>query len=170
MVNSTLTTKTAAPGSAPVAEDRRRSDARSSQTSPQASQQSLPQSSTQSSQRSLTDPATKGITQHLPITSFIWGAGIECSFLPHLNVDQFQWTQHNRYWRDDFKLASNELGINHLRYAFPWHELEPTRGQYNWKIADERIEEAQKLGLNLMVDVMHFGTPLWLKQAVGDPE
>src|SRR5438105_13896995 len=99
----------------------------------------------------------------LPFTQFVWGAGIECSFLPHLNVDQFQWTQHNRYWRDDFKLAKNDLGINHLRYAFPWHELEPTRGQYNWKLADERIEEAQKLGLNLMVDVMPFCTPLWLK-------
>jgi len=39
----------------------------------------------------------------LPFQQFIWGAGIECSFLPHLNVDQFQWTQHNRYWRDDFQ-------------------------------------------------------------------
>src|SRR5437879_8144374 len=97
----------------------------------------------------------------LPFKQFVWGAGVECSFLPHLNVDQFQWTQHNRYWRDDFKLARSELGINHLRYAFPWHELEPTRGQYNWKMADERIEEAQKLGINLVLDVMHLGTPLW---------
>jgi len=37
-------------------------------------------------------------------------------------------------------------------------------------MADERVEFAQKLGLNLMLDVMHFGTPTWLKQAVGDPE
>src|SRR5260221_6167946 len=150
MVNSTLTTKTAAPGSAPVAEDRRRSDARSSQTSPQASQQSLPQSSTQSSQRSLTDPATKGITQHLPITSFVWGAGVECSFLPHLNVDQFQWTQHNRFWRDDLRRAREELGITHLRYALPWNTLEPRRGEFDWSMSDERIAEIRKLGLTLL--------------------
>ena len=37
---------------------------------------------------------------------FAWGAGIECSFIPHLNVDQFEWTQHNRFWRDDFKLGA----------------------------------------------------------------
>ncbi len=28
----------------------------------------------------------------------------------------------------------------------------------------------KNLGLEPMIDVMHFGTPLWLKQAVGDPE
>src|SRR5689334_1284452 len=89
----------------------------------------------------------------LPIQQFIWGAGIECSFLPHLNVDQFQWTQHNRVWRDDFKLARDQLGVNHLRYALPWHVLEPERRRFDWSMADERIAEAQKLGLNLMLDV-----------------
>ena len=28
-------------------------------------------------------------------TKFVWGAGIECSFIPHLGVDQFEWTQHD---------------------------------------------------------------------------
>lgn len=118
------------------------------------------------------DPAVQrdGSVNSLPFQQFVWGAGIECSFLPHLNVDQFQWTQHNRYWRDDFKLARNELGINHLRYALPWHVLERERGRFDWTMADERIAEADKLNLNLMLDVMHFGTPTWLKQAVGDPE
>src|SRR5436309_4539463 len=106
----------------------------------------------------------------LPFTEFVWGAGIECSFLPHINVDQFQWTQHDRFWRDDFRLAREELGVTHLRYTFPWHKLEPTRGQFDWSLADQRTEEAQKLGINFMLDVMHFGTRLWLKQAVGDPE
>lgn len=104
------------------------------------------------------------------MTGFIWGAGIECSFLPHLNVDQFNWTQHDRFWREDFIRAKNELGISHLRYAFPWHVLEPTRGIFDWSCSDQRIAELEKLGINLILDVMHFGTPLWLKQAVGDPE
>src|SRR3954447_10855538 len=42
-------------------------------------------------------------SRSLPFEQFVWGAGIECSFLPHLNVDQFEWTQHDRYWKDDFK-------------------------------------------------------------------
>ncbi len=53
----------------------------------------------------------------LPFDSFVWGAGIECSFIPHLNVDQFQWTQHERFWREDLARARDELGITHLRYA-----------------------------------------------------
>jgi glycosyltransferase involved in cell wall biosynthesis len=37
-------------------------------------------------------------------------------------------------------------------------------------MADERIEYCHSLGLDLFMDVMHFGTPTWLKQAAGDPE
>src|SRR3954468_2111827 len=107
---------------------------------------------------------------NLPFTKFVWGSGLECSFIPHLNVDQFDWTQHNRFWREDFKLAKEQLGINTLRYALPWHKIEPERGKFDWSIADERVEAASKMGLDLYMDVMHFGTPLWLKQAAGDPE
>ena len=106
----------------------------------------------------------------LPFTDFVWGSGVECSFLPHINVDQYKWTQHDRFWKEDLRRAREELGISHLRYAFPWHELEPKRGTFNWDYSDQRIDECEKLGINLMLDVMHFGTPLWLKQAVGDPE
>ncbi|MDB5355181.1 MAG: glycosyl transferase group 1 [Phycisphaerales bacterium] len=106
----------------------------------------------------------------LPFREFVWGAGVECSFLPHLSVDQFQWTQHNRFWREDLRRAREELGLTHLRYALPWNTLEPRRGEFDWSMSDERIEEIRKLGFTLLLDVMHFGTPLWLKQAVGDPE
>jgi hypothetical protein len=78
-------------------------------------------------QGSLTSSSTSSDVESLPITQFVWGAGIECSFLPHLNVDQFNWTQHDRFWREDLARAKNELGISHLRYAFPWHVLEPQR-------------------------------------------
>ncbi len=108
--------------------------------------------------------------ERLPFTGFVWGSGVECSFLPHLNVDQFQWTQHDRYWREDLRRAREELGISTLRYAFPWHALQPRRGEFLWDYADERIAEFDKLGIALILDVVHFGTPLWLGQAVGDPE
>ena len=102
--------------------------------------------------------------------TFIWGAGIECSFVPHLSIDQFEWTQHDQFWKEDFRRAKEELGISALRYALPWHKIERSPGKFDWSIADERIEGARDQGLELYMDVMHFGTPLWLKQAVGDPE
>ena len=102
-------------------------------------------------------------------TGFIWGVGIESSALPHLDVDQLEWTQHNEHWSEDFRLISEELGVGYLRYAIPWHYLEPRPGEYDWSIADERIGLASQLGIELLMDVMHFGTPTWLPQAVGDP-
>ena len=95
---------------------------------------------------------------------------MECSFLPHMKIDQFQWTQHDKFWKEDLRRAREEAGITNLRYAFPWHVLEPERGKFNWDYSDQRMAEFSKLGINLMLDVMHFGTPTYLKQAVGDPE
>src|SRR5579862_6290706 len=110
--------------------------------------------------------APHGVIERLPFMNFVWGAGIECSFIPHLNVDQFEWTQHNRCWKDDLRLAREELGIKSLRYAFPWHQIQPRRGEFNWDFCDERIAEMKRLGIDPLMDVMHFGTPTWLKQAV----
>jgi beta-glucosidase/6-phospho-beta-glucosidase/beta-galactosidase len=101
---------------------------------------------------------------------FVWGAGIECSFIPHLNIDQFEWTQHDQCWKDDFRRARNELGLSALRYALPWHKIERQPRHYDWSSADERVRFASDIGLQLFVDVMHFGTPQWLRQAAGDPE
>ena len=51
-------------------------------------------------------------------------------------MDQFQWTQHEKFWREDFRRARDETGINHLRYAFPWHVLEPEPGKFDWTYSD----------------------------------
>ena len=119
-----------------------------------------------SSAAAVTDPAVAS----LPVQQFVWGAGMECSFLPHMKVDQFQWTQHDKFWKEDLRRAREEAGITTMRYAFPWHVIEPSPGRFDWSYADERMAEFDKLGIDLMMDVMHFGTPTYLKQAVGDPE
>jgi beta-glucosidase/6-phospho-beta-glucosidase/beta-galactosidase/glycosyltransferase involved in cell wall biosynthesis len=118
------------------------------------------------------DNLSQGALQNANQTrqKFVWGAGIECSFVPHLNIDQFEWTQHDRCWKEDFRRAREELGLTALRYALPWHKVEKEAKQFDWTAADERIAYAADLGLELYLDVMHFGVPLWLRQAVGDPE
>ncbi|MEO5802554.1 MAG: family 1 glycosylhydrolase [Verrucomicrobiota bacterium] len=99
---------------------------------------------------------------------FRWAVGVESSWIPHLAIDQFEWTQHDRFWREDFKRAAEDLGCKWLRYSIPWHIVEPTRGVFDWKWADERFEVARQLGINLIVDLVHFGTPTWLPDAFGD--
>lgn len=101
---------------------------------------------------------------------FRWTVGIESSCIPHLGIDQFQWTQHDKFWKDDFKRAANDLGCKWMRYSLPWHIVEPSRGDFDWTWSDERLDFAKELGINLILDLVHFGTPTWLPEAFGDVE
>ena len=57
-----------------------------------------------------------------------------------------------------------------MRYSLPWHVVEPRAGEFDWSWSDERIGYAKELGLNLILDLVHFGTPTWLPEAFGDVE
>ena len=99
---------------------------------------------------------------------FRWAVGIESSCIPHLSVDQYAWTQHDRFWREDFAKVSGDLGCQWLRYSIHWHLVETAPGSFDWSWSDERIALAEKLGINLILDLAHFGTPAWLPDAFGD--
>ena len=105
-----------------------------------------------------------------PSTPFRWAVGVEGSFIPHLGIDQYEWTQHDRFWREDFRLIGEDLRCRWCRYPVPWHTLEPAPGVYDWTWTDARFDLADELGLRLMVDLAHFGTPTWLPDAFADPE
>jgi len=57
-----------------------------------------------------------------------------------------------------------------MRYSLPWHLVEPSRGEFDWTWGDERVGFAKELGFNLILDLVHFGTPTWLPEAFGDVE
>ena len=99
--------------------------------------------------------------------SFRWAVGIEGSCIPHLDIDEYQWTGHDKQWREDFRRVK-ELGCQWMRYSLCWHLIETSPGVYDWSWADERINYARELGINLIVDLVHFGTPTWLPEAFGD--
>ena len=104
-----------------------------------------------------------------PDAAFRWAVGLEGSFIPHLGIDQYEWTQHDRCWREDFALIARDLGCRWLRYPLPWHEIEREPGVFDWSWADKRFALADELGLRLMVDLAHFGTPAWLPDAFAEP-
>ena len=103
-------------------------------------------------------------------SDFRWATGIECSFIPHLGIDQYRWTQHDRFWRADFELIANDLGCRWLRYALPWHEIESQPGQLDWRWFDERLDLFERLGITPLVDLAHFGVPTWLPDAFADAD
>lgn len=103
-------------------------------------------------------------------SEFRWATGVECSFIPHLSIDQYRWTQHDRFWRTDLELLANDLGCRWLRYALPWHEIETRPGLFDWQWFDVRLEHFERLGINLQLDLAHFGTPTWLPDAFADAD
>jgi beta-glucosidase/6-phospho-beta-glucosidase/beta-galactosidase/glycosyltransferase involved in cell wall biosynthesis len=100
--------------------------------------------------------------------SFRWAVGFEGSFIPHLNIDEYKWTGHDKQWRSDFELVAHDLRCSWVRYPVAWHETEVEPGRFDWRWCDERIEQAARLNIKLIVDLAHFGTPLWLPHAFGD--
>ncbi len=100
--------------------------------------------------------------------SFRWIVGIEGSCIPHLSIDEYQWTQHDKYWREDFDKVAKDLNCRWMRYSLAWHLIEKEPGVFDWSWADERINYANELGINLVLDLVHFGTPTWLPEAFGD--
>lgn len=95
-----------------------------------------------------------------------FGVGIEDTFVPQERVgqrrlDEYELTQHYEHWREDLALAA-EAGAEFVRWGIPWYLVEPKPGEFDWRWIDEVAAHTEQLGLTVVVDLMHYGTPLWL--------
>jgi beta-glucosidase len=99
--------------------------------------------------------------------TFRWAVGIENTFVPHTRaghrrLDEYELMDHYRLWRQDIDLAA-DLGISTIRYGIPWYRVNPRPGQFDWSWTDQVLEYlAGVKGLTPIIDLMHYGTPLWL--------
>lgn len=98
-----------------------------------------------------------------------WAVGIENTVMPAADVDQLAWTGHREQWRDDLARAA-ETGVRLIRCGLPWPDLEPEPGDFDWRWADEYVDELSRLGLEPIWDLLHFGAPLWLPEGLRDPD
>jgi beta-glucosidase len=97
---------------------------------------------------------------------FRFAVGIEDTFVPHAfpghrALDEYELTQHYRFWSEDLGLAA-ATGAGAIRYGFPWYRLNPAPGRFVWDWADRVVDRLDELGLEAIVDLVHYGTPLWL--------
>ena len=98
---------------------------------------------------------------------FRWAVGIENTFIPqtragHRRLDEYELMDHYRLWRDDLDRAA-DLGISTIRYGIPWYKVNPRPGAFDWSWTDQALEHLVGRGLTPIVDLMHYGTPLWLE-------
>jgi beta-glucosidase len=105
---------------------------------------------------------------------FAWALGIEDTFVPQVaassgrTLDEYVLTQHDRFWREDMQMIA-AAGVRYLRYGIPWYRVNPAPGKFDWSWTDEAIPELHRLGINPILDLVHYGAPLWLEQTFLDP-
>ncbi len=108
---------------------------------------------------------------------FYRGVGIENCWMaqhdPRLRpgkrlLDVHLQMQHYECWRDDLQLAA-DLGINAIRYSVPWYKANPAPGRYDWSWIEGPIGWLAERGITPIIDLVHYGTPLWMEQECLDP-
>ena len=108
-------------------------------------------------------------------SSFSWAVGIENTFIPQVRsdlraLDEYELTQHYQLWREDFDRVA-DLGISHIRWGVPWYRVNPQPDSFDWRWTDEVLEYlVVKKGIEPILDLMHYGTPLWLEQCFVDAD
>jgi beta-glucosidase/6-phospho-beta-glucosidase/beta-galactosidase len=104
---------------------------------------------------------------------FAWALGIEDTFVPQVaatsgrTLDEYVLTQHDRFWREDLRMIA-DAGVRYLRYGIPWYRVNPARGTFDWSWTDEALPELNRLGIQPILDLVHYGAPLWLEKTFLD--
>lgn len=107
--------------------------------------------------------------------NFVWATGIEDTFIPQSRpgyrpLDEYELVGHYRHWREDLALA-REIGAQAIRWGVPWYRVEPERGRFDWRWTDEVIPYlVEELGITPIIDLMHYGCPLWLDGEFNNPQ
>ena len=90
-----------------------------------------------------------------------WQAGFECS--THVlksgkRLDLVASTRHDLLVNEDYERCK-AIGIRTAREGFRWHLIEAERGQYDFSSAKPMVEAAQRQGMQVIWDMLHFGWP-----------
>lgn len=100
--------------------------------------------------------------------------GVEDTFVPQERpgeraIDEYELTQHYEFWSSDLALAS-DAGATLLRWGVPWYRVNPAEGRWDWSWLDRVVDRFAELGLRPVVDLLHYGTPLWLDGQFAHPD
>ncbi|HKY54360.1 MAG TPA: family 1 glycosylhydrolase, partial [Anaerolineales bacterium] len=98
---------------------------------------------------------------------FLWATGIEDTFIPHARpglraLDEYELTQHYKLWKQDFDLVA-EIGVKAMRWGIPWYRVQPMPDKWDWEWTDMTLDYLVNVkGITPILDLLHYGTPLWL--------
>ncbi|MFB7249871.1 family 1 glycosylhydrolase [Microbacterium sp. NPDC056234] len=103
-----------------------------------------------------------------------FGLGIEDTFIPQSGpgeraLDEYALTEHYERWHADLGLAA-DVGAEFVRWGIPWHRVNPGRGLWDWSWVDAVMARFAELGVRPIVDLLHYGTPLWIEREFAHPD
>jgi len=121
-------------------------------------------------------PLRQGALSHaLEHSGFVWLTGIEDTFITAnhpvtgRSLDEYELTGHYRAWASDLELMA-ELGVSAVRYGIPWHRINPAPQTWDFTWMDEPLGRLLELGIEPVVDLVHYGVPAWIEDAFLHPD
>ncbi len=80
-------------------------------------------------------------------------------------LDEYELSQHYRFWKTDFDLLA-DLGVRAVRWGIPWYRVQPKLNEWDWSWTDQALDYLVNVkGITPILDLMHYGTPLWLQNS-----
>ena len=95
-----------------------------------------------------------------PLQSFFM-AGFECSSHRRpdgVRLDLIAATGHDRLALEDYRSCS-AFGLRTVRDGLRWHLIEREPGRYDWSSWVPMLEAAAEMGVQVMWDMFHYGSP-----------
>ena len=104
-----------------------------------------------------------------PFASF-FQAGFECSSHRRrdgVRLDLIRATSHDKHVLNDYRLC-HRFGFGTIRDGLRWHLIEHAPGRYDWSSWIRALEAAEQVGLQVIWDLFHYGSPDCVDQAAAD--
>ncbi|WP_426593797.1 family 1 glycosylhydrolase [Cellulomonas sp. McL0617] len=104
---------------------------------------------------------------------FAVGVGIEDTFVvePRAGrraLDEYALTDHDRRWREDVELLVAS-GADQIRWGVPWYQVHPEPNRFDLAWTDGVLDALGASGVEVILDLVHYGTPAWLTGSFVDP-
>jgi beta-glucosidase/6-phospho-beta-glucosidase/beta-galactosidase len=88
-------------------------------------------------------------------------AGFECSSHRRrdgVRLDLIRATGHDKHVRQDYQQV-HDVGFRTVRDGLRWHLIGASPGRYNWSSWLPALEAAEEVGMQVIWDLFHYGSP-----------
>lgn len=109
------------------------------------------------------------------LETFFWATGIEDTFITApwpktgRTLDEYELTGHYDRWHSDLGLMQ-EINVSAARYGIPWHRIQPRQDVWEWEFVDRALNRLLELGIEPIIDLVHYGLPPWIEGAYLHPD